>query len=145
MTTHVATPSAAELLGLRVPERDPLALVRALEHGLPSRALLRFKKIAGLADAEVATLLRLSGRTLTRMKTGAPERLPADLSERLYSLAAIYAEAEQVFGDRDTAWGWLDEPNVALARTAPRSLLNSELGRQQVRALLKRIEFGLLA
>lgn len=145
MSTATAVPSPADLLGLRVPERDPLALVKALEQGLPARALARFKKVTRLSDVDVARLLRLSGRTITRMKSAATARLPADLSERLYSLAAVYAEAEQVFGDRDTALGWLGEPNAALAGTVPRTLLASELGRRQVSALLKRIEHGQLA
>lgn len=39
MGTTTAVRSPADLLGLRVPERDPIALVQALEQGLPARAL----------------------------------------------------------------------------------------------------------
>ena len=82
MSTATAAPSPADLLGLRVPERDPLALVRAIEQGLPARALARFKKVTRLADADVARLLRLSGRTVTRIKSATAVRLPADVIAR---------------------------------------------------------------
>jgi len=120
-------------------------MVKVLEAGLPSRTLVRFKDAAGLTDPDVAELLRIGGRTLTRIKTAGAGKLPADLSERLYAVAEVYALAQEVFGDRATALGWLAEPQRALKHRAPRELLGSELGRQQVRALLQRIEHGLLA
>ncbi len=145
MATSVARQSATRLLGLPLAEDDPVRLVEALEAGLPKSALTRFKRRAGLADADLAGLLRVGARTLTRLKGQASGPLPADLSERLYALAAIYAEAERVFGDSATALEWLAAPQFALGDKVPRELMASELGRQQVSAVLKRIEHGLLA
>jgi len=120
-----------------------MSLLKALRAGLPSAALRRFKRATGLPDAEIAELLQSGGRTLTRLK--ASNRLPADLSDRLYAIASVYALAERVFGDRATAIGWLGEPQFALQGRTPRRFLSTELGRHQVMALLNQIEHGILA
>lgn len=133
-----------DFLGAKIPERDPMQLLKALQAGLPSTTLNRFKRAAGLADQDVAELLHIGGRTLTRVRAS-KRRLPADLSDRLYAVASAYAQAERVFGDRKSAIGWLNEPQFALAGRPPRELLSTELGRRQVAALLDRIEHGFLA
>jgi putative toxin-antitoxin system antitoxin component (TIGR02293 family) len=133
-----------DFLGAKIPERDPMQLLKALQVGLPSTTLTRFKRAAGLADQDVAELLHIGGRTLTRVRAS-KRRLPADLSDRLYAVASAYAQAERVFGDRKSAIGWLNEPQFALADRPPRELLSTELGRRQVAALLDRIEHGFLA
>lgn len=131
-------------LGAKIPERDPMQLMKALQAGLPSTSLNRFKQATELADHDVAKLLHIGGRTLTRVRASKC-RLPADLSDRLYAIASVYAQAEQVFGQRKTAIGWLNEPQVALAHRPPREFLSTELGRRQVTELLNRIEHGFLA
>ncbi|MEX0708327.1 MAG: antitoxin Xre/MbcA/ParS toxin-binding domain-containing protein [Woeseia sp.] len=133
-----------DLLGAKIPEQDPMRLLKTLQTGLPSAALNRFKRAAGLGDKDVAELLHIGGRTLTRVRASR-QRLPADLSDRLYAVASVYAQAERVFGERKSAIGWLNEPQFALARRSPRELLSTELGRRQVTELLNRIEHGFLA
>jgi len=145
MASTAATLSPTDLLGVPLADDDPVRLLKALQAGLPARALTQFKRRAGLADTDLAGLLRIGARTLTRVKGGGTRRLPADLSERLYALAAVYAEAEQVFGSHATALDWLAAPQFAFRGKTPRELLASELGRQQVSRLLKRIEHGLVA
>jgi putative toxin-antitoxin system antitoxin component (TIGR02293 family) len=145
MANMAAALSPTDLLGVSIADDNPVSLVKALEAGLPAGALARFKRRSKLADTDLAGLLRVGARTLTRVKGSKARRLPPELSERLYALAAIYAEAEGVFGDRATALGWLAAPQFALGGAAPRDLLASEVGRQQVSTLLRRIEHGLLA
>ncbi len=135
--------SAATLLGIAIPERDSMKLMEALRAGLPSMTLKRFKRATGLADEEIAELLGVGGRTLTRLK--ASRRLPADLSDRLYAVVSVYALAERVFGDQAAAIGWLGEPQFALQGRPPRTFLSTELGRHQVRGLLNQVEHGFLA
>jgi len=133
------------MLGVEIPEGDPLRLLETLDAGLPLQSLKRFKEATGLADEDMATLLRIGGRTLTRVKGSRARRLPADLSDRLYAVASIYALAESVFGAHDAAIGWMSEPQFALGDHSPLELLSTELGRGQVRQLLNQIEHGLLA
>jgi putative toxin-antitoxin system antitoxin component (TIGR02293 family) len=133
------------LLGTHVPENRPLALLDLIEAGLPAESLSAFKDATSMSDEEVAQLLNIGGRTLTRMRGASNERLPADLSDRLFAVASVYRLAEDVFGEPKTAIGWINEKQFGLGQRVPRDLLASEFGRQQVRALLKRIEHGQLA
>jgi putative toxin-antitoxin system antitoxin component (TIGR02293 family) len=137
--------TAESILGLPAVDRDPLELIEALGEGFPAKALPHFKRAARLSDSEFARLLGLGGRTLTRLKSARTGRLSADVSDRLYAVASAYALAEDVFGERDTAIAWLEEPQFALRGQRPRDLLSTEAGRQQVRSLLQRIEHAQLA
>lgn len=132
------------LLGTALSDHEPLKLLEQLAAGLPAATLRQFKRATRLADADVATMLQVGNRTLSRLKVG-KSRLSADLSDRLYAVASVYALAEDVLGDADNARTWLAEPQHGLAGRRPRELLASELGRSQVRGLLKRIEHGYLA
>ncbi len=133
------------LLGTDVPENRPLALIDWIKDGLPAESLAAFKLATGLSDDEMARLLNIGGRTLTRVRGARQARLPSDLSDRLFAVASIYRLAESIFGDSKTAIDWLNVEQFGLGQRVPRVLLASELGRQQVRALLQRIEFGQLA
>jgi putative toxin-antitoxin system antitoxin component (TIGR02293 family) len=132
-------------LGATVRHTAPLDLLDLIQAGLPAESLAAFKAATGMSDEEIARLLGIGGRTLTRLRGASQERLPADLSDRLFALASIYRLAEKVFGDIQTANGWLNAPQFGLGQRIPRDLLTSEFGRQQVRALLQRIEFGQLS
>jgi putative toxin-antitoxin system antitoxin component (TIGR02293 family) len=132
------------LLGTTLADHEPLKLLEQLSAGLPAATLRQFKRATRLADADFAALLQVSGRTLSRLK-GGKSRLPADLSDRLYSVASVYALAEDVFGSPDRARTWLAEPQHGLGGRRPQELVATEFGRAQVRALLRRIEYGFLA
>ena len=132
------------LLGTALSDHEPLKLIEQLAAGLPAETLRQFKRATRLADADVAMMLQVGSRTLSRLK-GARSRLSADLSDRLYALASVYALAEDVLGDAGNARTWLAEPQHGLAGKRPLELLGSELGRSQVRGLLRRIEHGFLA
>ncbi len=132
------------LLGTALADNEPLKLLEQLSAGLPATTLRQFKRASRLGDADVATLLQVSSRTLSRLK-GGKTRLPADLSDRLYSVASVYAQAAEVFGTADRARVWLVEPQHGLGGKLPLELAATEFGRAQVRALLRRIEHGFLA
>jgi putative toxin-antitoxin system antitoxin component (TIGR02293 family) len=132
------------LLGTPLADHEPHKLLQQLAAGLPATSLTQFKRATRLADADVAALLQVGSRTLSRLK-GARSRLSADLSDRLYAVASIYALAEDVLGDGARVRAWLSEPQHGLGGKRPQTLLSSELGRSQVRGLLNRIEHGFLA
>lgn len=54
----------------------------------------------------------------------------------------IAALAEHVLGSADLAKHWLQQPALALDGQLPIDLISSELGRQAVRDLLLRLEYG---
>lgn len=132
-------------LGAALPEQQPQKLRQALQQGIAAKSLATFKIQAALADNELALALDMSPRSLNRLRASRASRLPADTSDRLYALSRLYSLAEDVFGDRETALGWLREPQFALGNESPRDWLGSEYGREQVRALLERLRHGQLA
>jgi putative toxin-antitoxin system antitoxin component (TIGR02293 family) len=137
--------TADELLRAGLPESEPLVVVDQLKAGLPSKALDTFKQSARLSDEQLSQLLQVGGRTLSRARGTSRSRLPPDLSERLFAVASVYALAIGVFGDTETAFGWINEPQFGFAGRTPFALISSELGRRQVSSLLQRIEHGMLA
>jgi uncharacterized protein (DUF2384 family) len=60
-------------------------------------------------------------------------------------LAQLHQRAAEVLGDAESARRWMIAPQFGLAAATPRSLLATDEGRAQVRALLERIEQGFLA
>ena len=132
------------LLGTPLSDDEPFKLLEQLAAGLPAATLRQFKRATQLADADVARMLQVGGRTLSRLNV-MKSRLSPGLSDRLYALATIYALAEDVLGDSARARLWLAEPQYGLAGKRPQDLLASELGRSEVRGLLKRLEHGFLA
>jgi putative toxin-antitoxin system antitoxin component (TIGR02293 family) len=58
--------------------------------------------------------------------------------------AAIIHRAEEVIGDRSDAMRWLGTPVRALNYATPISLLHDSRGREEVLAVLGRIEHGVL-
>lgn len=123
---------------------SPLAFDRLIREGLPWSAVLQIKETLRLSDREVAQILGVSERTLSRMKkTG--HRLPHTASDRLYRLARIFALACEVLESPPRALTWLRQPQVGLGRRIPLDLLQTEAGTQEVEDLLGRIEHSVLA
>ncbi|WP_455232227.1 antitoxin Xre/MbcA/ParS toxin-binding domain-containing protein [Geopseudomonas aromaticivorans] len=55
---------------------------------------------------------------------------------------AVQALAEDVFENRAIALDWLARPNAALGDVTPLSCCATEAGAQQVRRILRTLEFG---
>jgi len=130
------------VLGRRAGNR--LGMADAVAKGLPEKALERVKESAGLTDAEMASTLGLSQKTIGRMRSGRSS-LPAVTSDRLYRLARIYSLARDVFEADDAAREWLRLPQVGLGNRVPLDLITTEAGAREIEDLLGRIEYGVLA
>jgi putative toxin-antitoxin system antitoxin component (TIGR02293 family) len=72
-------------------------------------------------------------------------RFTPDESDRLLRLARVFARARQVFDDGESAARWMALPNRALGGVAPLTLLDTDIGVDQVREELGRIEHGIFA
>jgi putative toxin-antitoxin system antitoxin component (TIGR02293 family) len=116
----------------------------AVAKGLPEKALERVKQSLGLTDAEMASTLGMSPKTIGRLRSGR-SRLPAVTSDRLYRLARIYSLAKDVFEADDAAREWLRRPQTGLGNRVPLELMTTEVGAREVEDLLGRIEYGVLA
>ncbi len=60
-------------------------------------------------------------------------------------LTSLIENATEVFGDRAVAERWMQTPNLATDNRPPATLLGSEQGYLRVKALIDRIDYGVLA
>lgn len=113
----------------------------AIRAGLPAAALESFVTRTELDAEGVTALLGMSPRTWARRKTQVQQLTPVE-SDRLYRLAHVVARATDALGSRDKGVRWLRKPNRSLGGEAPFDLLDTEIGEEQVLAVLDRIEHG---
>jgi putative toxin-antitoxin system antitoxin component (TIGR02293 family) len=116
-------------------------LVRRVSEGFPYGALESFRENVGLTTGEVAELVGVNPRTLSRRKREG--RLRADESDRVLRLSRVYGGALGLFGgDLDRASRWLSTPKVALGGETPLDYSRVDVGAQEVLDLVGRIEHG---
>ena len=61
---------------------------------------------------------------------------------KLFEIADLFLYGEEVFGDRDAFFKWLNLPNEALGGFEPQQLIEISEGVSKVRDILGRIEYG---
>ena len=122
--------------------RTPEDLVARVREGLPFSALMVVSEQYGISREVLCAILHLSRRNLLRRKE--QNRLSAEESDRLYRLARVLAHANRVFRDPEESADWVQAPNRALGKQQPLSLLDTDIGAQQVDDVLGRIEHGIV-
>lgn len=128
-------------MGRGVRSRDQLAA--RLRVGLPFSALESLVDALKVPRMVLADILHLPGRTLARRKR---EGVLAPVeSNRVYRVARIFAHAVEVFDDQQKAAVWLSRPNAALGGRTPLSMLDTDIGVQDVNEILGRIEHGIFS
>jgi putative toxin-antitoxin system antitoxin component (TIGR02293 family) len=125
----------------KTPPKTPNDWHDLLESGLPLSALESFKQVTALSDAQVATLIGISGKTLQRAR-GTRERLDSVTSDRLFRTARIVALAGTVLESSERGIAWLGRGQIGLGGKIPFALMTTEAGSDQVEQLLLRIEHG---
>ena len=121
---------------------SPLALLSAIEGGLPVRSLDLLAEL--VAPADTAFKYRIVPKaTLGRRKAGESAKLSREEGERAARLAEVWALAMEIWGDADTVRVFLGRPHPLLDGTRPLDLvLASEIGARLVRDVLERGRYG---
>jgi putative toxin-antitoxin system antitoxin component (TIGR02293 family) len=136
----------AEVLGGRKTLRQKIEtsadLANATRAGLSVDSLDMLAQELSMPRAEVARLLGISERTLSRRVTS-NSRLTAAESDRVVRLARILAQAKETLGDMEKAGRWLQTSNRALEGDKPIDRLDTDIGARSVEQVLGRIEYGL--
>ncbi len=122
--------------------RSPQDLAEGVRKGLPFAALSSVMEEYGISRGVLCDILHLSPRNFLRRKE--QERLSPDESDRLYRLARVLAHANRVFERPDESADWIQTPNAALGKQQPLTLLDTDIGVQQVDQVLGRIEHGII-
>jgi putative toxin-antitoxin system antitoxin component (TIGR02293 family) len=115
--------------------------VEVVRRGLSIESFKRVANYYQLSDAQMSKVVGTSVRTIVRLQKE-DKPLNATWSDRLYRLARVAAQAQDVFESADTATSWLKRPNRGLNGHAPVDLLDTDAGTEQVVELLDRIEYG---
>lgn len=131
-----------EVLGME--EAGTGELVRRVTEGFPYEAVETLRENVGLSANELADLVQLNPRTLSRRKHEG--RLHADESDRVLRLSRVYSSALRLFnGDLDKARHWLATPKAALGGKSPLDYSRVEVGAREVVDLIGRIEHGIIS
>ncbi len=126
---------------LGIDEAGTNELVRRVSAGFPYEVLESLRENTGLSMGEVARLIQINPRTLSRRKREG--RLHPDESDRVVRLSRVYGRALGLFGgDLGKARHWLSTPKVALGGESPLDYANVDVGAQEVVDLIGRIEHG---
>jgi putative toxin-antitoxin system antitoxin component (TIGR02293 family) len=134
--------SHAHVLGLKV--QDRLALADKVEGGFSYESFVRLQKATNLSREQLADLVQITLRTLTRRKSRG--RLNQEESERLLRVARIFDLAVGLHeGDKSAARTWLERPNPALNGKIPFELARTEVGAREVEGLIARLEHGVFS
>ncbi len=115
--------------------------IEVVRRGLSIESFKRVASYYQLSDVQMSKVIGTSIRTIVRLQKE-DKPLNATWSDRLYRLARVAAQAQEVFESADTATSWLKRPNRSLNGHAPVDLLDTDAGTEQVGELLDRIEYG---
>jgi putative toxin-antitoxin system antitoxin component (TIGR02293 family) len=109
--------------------------------GLPFSAFEAVQKEIGLPQNQLSEIIGVPTRTIARRKEN--QHLTSVESDRLYRVARIFAFTAEVLGDAEKARTWLKSPNRGLSGEIPLTLLDTEIGTQQVEDVLQRLKYGI--
>lgn len=113
-----------------------------LEKGLPAEVLHQLQKVRIFGDdlTLLAKVLGMTQPTLQRHFCRSEPLSPAQ-SCLAWRFAELLGQAEEVFGDRQTAERWLITPSLGLSGHVPIDLITTPVGARLVTELLTRIDY----
>jgi putative toxin-antitoxin system antitoxin component (TIGR02293 family) len=117
---------------------------RLIRDGIPWEAVADIKKELNLTDGELAKVLDVSERTLSRLRQS-NKKLAASTGDRLYRLVNIYSLTRKVFDTSSATREWMHQTQVGLGGRTPLDFLRTEAGAREVEDLLGRIEYGVIS
>jgi putative toxin-antitoxin system antitoxin component (TIGR02293 family) len=142
MEEPLALSRYAGVIGLEADDR--ISLASKVESGFPFRAFLLLQNAIQLSTEQLASIVRISPRTLTRRREEGYFR--ADESERVLRISRLFSLALELFeGDADSTRTWLSRPNRALRDRVPLELAKTEIGAREVENLIGRLEHGVFS
>jgi putative toxin-antitoxin system antitoxin component (TIGR02293 family) len=121
-------------------QMTPLEKVGIVRDGITKKDLESLKEKTALDYDKLAIALAVTRATLINKK--GTEKFNGALSERILDLASLYSYGYEVFEDEARFNQWMFRPNKALGGQAPYDLMDSQFGREEVRDIIGRIDYG---
>jgi putative toxin-antitoxin system antitoxin component (TIGR02293 family) len=127
---------------LKKPESQmtPLEKMERSAVGISKKELEALKSRTGLDYDKLANLLSVTRATLINKLSA--EKFNSSLSERILGLADIYSYGYSVFEDEEKFNRWMFKDNKALGGKTPFQICNNQFGREEVKNIIGRIEYG---
>ncbi len=136
-----AIPYASQL---GVNANNTLELIGEIDDGFSFQAFEELQEQLELSISELAELLQIPRRTLSRRKREG--RLPSDESERLLRFSRVLHISLELFeGERTHTLRWLRASNQALGGETPLDMTRTEIGAHEVEKLIGRLEHGVFS
>lgn len=120
---------------------SPADIRSSVQRGFPFSSFERLQTEIDVPQKELSELLGIPTRTIARRKE--EKRLTPVESDRLYRLSRVLAFTVEVLGSSEKARAWLKKPNRSLGGEIPLSLLDTDIGAQQVTDVLMRLRYGI--
>lgn len=124
------------------PESRMTALekMEKLQDGLSKQDLEKLKSRTHLDYDKLSKALSVTRATLINKK--GTEKFSPALSERMLGLADIYSYGYEVFEDEAKFNNWMFRPNRALGGKSPYDVIDNQFGREEVKNIIGRIDYG---
>jgi len=130
-----------KVLHMRIQKRQDLITLG--HHGVTKAALLNLVRYLSFSMNQIAELLPITERTIQRYNRS--QHFNRAVSEQILQIAEVMAKGVELFKDKNNFLAWMQQPNVALGKRPPISLLNSRFGTEMVLDELGRIEHGVVS
>lgn len=117
-----------------------LEKMKMVRNRITKRNLVILKRRTRLDYNKLAHALSVTRATLINKKS--KEKFNSSLSERIISLADIYSYGFEVFEEEDRFNRWMFQQNPALGGRVPYDLMDNQFGREEIRNIIGRIDFG---
>ena len=135
--------SATYQSSIGITSTSRVSLIKRLRSGFDYKMVESVRATLGVPLLELSQIINIAPRTLSRRKKEG--KLHTDESERLYRVALLIERATEVLEDKATAIHWLKSPKRALDGKTPLDFSDTEVGIEEVKELLGRIEHGVFA
>jgi putative toxin-antitoxin system antitoxin component (TIGR02293 family) len=121
-------------------QMTPLEKMAMLSVGISKKELEILKTRTELDYEKLAKLLSVTRATLINKPSS--EKFSSSLSERILGLASIYSYGYEVFEDEDKFNQWMFKQNRALGEKSPYEVCDNQFGREEVKNIIGRIDYG---
>ncbi len=121
-------------------QMSPIEKMERMHVGISKKELETLKSRAKLDYDKLAKLLSVTRATLINKPSS--EKFNSALSERILGLADIYSYGYDVFEDEEKFNQWMFKQNRALGQKTPYEVCNNQFGREEVKNIIGRIDYG---
>lgn len=128
---------AAEKPESQMTSFEKIGLIR---EGISKKDLEHLKQKADLDYNQLSKVLSVARATLINKK--GKDKFDMALSEKIVGVADIYSYGYEVFEDKGRFNEWIFRANQSLGGQTPYDLLDNQYGREEVKNLIGRIDYG---